>query len=124
MVKNFIRFLKYICPFFNMHERVKTSAIRQKSESQSGCYKKTKHIKFSTKRTFLTPYVCAYLVCVCVSGSKKCSFFGKFGLLCSPVTHVLRFALFFTLLTTKLRAYLVKYFYRKNIKKNQSFYKY
>ena len=32
------------------------SVIRQKGESQNGCYKKTKHIKFSEKRTFLTPW--------------------------------------------------------------------
>ena len=32
--------------------------------------------------------------CVCVSGGKKCSFFGKFGMLCFRVTPVLRFALF------------------------------
>ena len=30
---------------------------------------------------------------VCVSGGKKCSFFGKYGVLCFLVTHVLRFAL-------------------------------
>ena len=30
--------------------------------------------------------------CVCVSGCKKCSFFGKFGRLCFFVTSVLRFA--------------------------------
>ena len=30
---------------------------------------------------------------VCVSGGKKCSFFGKFGVLCILVTSVLRFAL-------------------------------
>ena len=30
---------------------------------------------------------------VCVSGGKKCSFFGKFGLLCFLETHLLRFAL-------------------------------
>ena len=29
--------------------------VRQKSESQNGCFKKTKHVKFSEKRTFLTP---------------------------------------------------------------------
>ena len=28
--------------------------IRQKGESQNGCFKKTKHAKFSEKRTFLT----------------------------------------------------------------------
>ena len=33
----------------------KSSAIRQKGESRNGCYKKTKHAKFSEKRTFLTP---------------------------------------------------------------------
>ena len=33
----------------------KSLAIRQKAESQNGCYKKTKHTKFSEKRTFVTP---------------------------------------------------------------------
>ena len=28
--------------------------IRQKDESQDGCFKKTKHVTFSEKRTFLT----------------------------------------------------------------------
>ena len=32
------------------------SAIRQKGESEKGCYKKTKHAKFSEKRTFLTSW--------------------------------------------------------------------
>ena len=32
-----------------------SSVIRQKSESQNGCFKKTKQAKFSEKRTFLTP---------------------------------------------------------------------
>ena len=31
-----------------------SSVIRQKGESQNGCFKKTKHAKFSEKRTFLT----------------------------------------------------------------------
>ena len=31
-------------------------AIRQKDESQNGCFKKTKQAKFSEKRTFLTPW--------------------------------------------------------------------
>ena len=31
------------------------SLLRQKGESQSRCYKKTKHAKFSEKRKFLTP---------------------------------------------------------------------
>ena len=34
---------------------IKTSVIRQKGESQKGCFKKAKHVKFSAKRTFLTP---------------------------------------------------------------------
>ena len=52
--------------------------IRQKGESQNGCFKKTKHAKFSQKR---------------ISGGKKCSFFGKFGVLCFLETPVLRFTL-------------------------------
>ena len=32
-----------------------TLVIRQKGESQNGFFKKTKHVKFSEKRTFLTP---------------------------------------------------------------------
>ena len=39
----------------------KSSVIRQKRESQNGCFKKTKHAKFSEKRT----------------GDKKCLFFRK-----------------------------------------------
>ena len=59
----------------------KSSATRLKSESQNGCYNKKKHAKFSEKRIFLTP--------VCVSGGKKYSFFGKFGVFCFLVTPVL-----------------------------------
>ena len=33
---------------------ITSSVNRQKSKSQNGCYKKTKHTKFSEKRTFLT----------------------------------------------------------------------
>ena len=32
-----------------------SSVIRQKGESQNACFKKTKHVKFSEKQTFLTP---------------------------------------------------------------------
>ena len=42
------------------NEEITTSAIRQKGESRNGCYKKTKHSKFSEKQTFLTPW-CAFL---------------------------------------------------------------
>ena len=61
----------------------KSSVRRQKGESQNGCFKKTKHVKFSEKRTFRT----------CVSGGKKCSFFGKSVVLCFLETPVLRFPL-------------------------------
>ena len=32
-----------------------SSVIRQKGESQNGCFKKAKHAKISKKQTFLTP---------------------------------------------------------------------
>ena len=42
----------------------KSSVIRQKDESQNGCFRKTKHVKFSEKRTFFYPMIrtctCAY----------------------------------------------------------------
>ena len=48
----------------------KQSVIRQKDESQYGCFKKTKQAKFSEKQTFLTPWYAH----ACVSGGNKCSF--------------------------------------------------
>ena len=51
-------------------KKINLLTIRQKGESQNGCYKKTKH----------------------VSVGKKSSFFGKFAVLCFLVTPVLRFA--------------------------------
>ena len=62
--------------------------IRQKGESQNGCLEKTKHAKFSEKRTFLTPDTHTY-----VRNGGKCSLFGKFDMLCFLETTVLRFAL-------------------------------
>ena len=35
----------------------KSSAIRQKIEYQNGCYKKTKHAKFSEEQACLTPLI-------------------------------------------------------------------
>ena len=64
--------------------KVILSVIRQKGESQNGCFNKAKHAKISEKQTFLTP---------CASGGKKCLFFGNFGVLCSLEISVLRFAL-------------------------------
>ena len=64
--------------------------IRQKGESKNRCFKKTKHAKFSEKKKhFLHPDTHTY---VCVSESKKCSFFRKFGAFFLE-TPVLRFAL-------------------------------
>ena len=34
----------------------KSSVIRQKGESQNGCFKKTKHVKFFEKHTFFSPW--------------------------------------------------------------------
>ena len=70
-----------------VHERVKSSVIRQKGEFQNMCFKKTKHVNFSEKRTFLTPWYAH------VRNSKKRSFSGKFGVLCFLEIPVLRFAL-------------------------------
>ena len=50
-----------------------SSVIRQMGVSQNGCFKKETHA-----------------TCVCVSGGKKCLFFGNFGVLETPV---LRFTL-------------------------------
>ena len=61
-----------------------SSLIKQKGKLQNGCYKKTKHTKFSEKLNF---------TCMSVSGSKKCSFFRKFRVLYFLVIPVLRFAL-------------------------------
>ena len=43
----------FITIFFTIYSSL---VIRQKSESQNGCFKKTKQAKFSEKRTFLTPW--------------------------------------------------------------------
>ena len=46
-----------ISSFLKFGKRLETitSVMRQKGESQNGCYKKTKYVKFSEKQTFLTP---------------------------------------------------------------------
>ena len=100
--------------------RYNSSVIREKGKSQKGCFKKTEHAKFPKNEHFLRPdtHTRANLKtgvsrkqstpnfqenehflppnthrCVSVSGGKKCSFFGKFGVLCFLETPVLRFAL-------------------------------
>ena len=86
----FVR-LKFTCIWYwERLDNYISSVIRQKGESQNGCFKKTKHAKFSEKQTFLTPDMHTY---VWLSGSKNCSFFGKFGVHCFLETPVLRFAL-------------------------------
>ena len=72
-----------------LYTYINTSVIRQKGKSQNRCFKKTKHAKFSEKRTFLPPDTHTYM---CVSGGNKRSFFGKFGVLCFLETLVLIFA--------------------------------
>ena len=65
--------MKEVCGAFMINTfklKDNTSVIRQKGEFQYGCFKKAKHAKISEKQT------------VCVSGSKKCLFFGNFGALC------------------------------------------
>ena len=68
-----------------------SSVIRQKGESQNGCFKKIKYAKFSEKRTILTPLIrtrtCAY------QWVRNVRFFGKFDVLCFLEKLVLRFAL-------------------------------
>ena len=48
--------------------------IRQKGESQNGCFKKRKHAQFSEKRIFLTPWYAHVRARI---RGKKCSFFRK-----------------------------------------------
>ena len=57
-------------------------------ESQSGGNRKQSTQNFPKNEHFLPPDTH-----VCVSRGKKCSFFGKFAVLCFLVTSVLRFAL-------------------------------
>ena len=63
---------------------------KEKERNSKRVYQKTKHAKFSEAEHFLPPDTHTY---VCVSGGKKCSLVGKFGVLCFLETPVLRFAL-------------------------------
>ena len=47
--------LKVLLTFRKLKPVYISSVIWQKGESQNGCFKETKHAKFSEKRTFLTP---------------------------------------------------------------------
>ena len=76
--------------FFFLFFFQNSSVIGQKGQSQNGYHKNTKHTKFSKNEHFLLLDKHTW---VCVSGGKKCLFFGKSGGFCFLVTPVLRFAL-------------------------------
>ena len=75
------KWMKELCSERNFSRERKSflSTYRKANEG----FKKTKHVKFSEKRTFLTPWYTH------VRNSKKCSFSGKFGVLCFLETPVL-----------------------------------
>ena len=83
----------YLILFLRYSENVQWNSvvIRQKSESQNGCFKKIKHAKFSAKTNIFYPLIrtrtCAY------RGIKNVRFCGKFGVLCFLEAPVLRFNL-------------------------------
>ena len=62
------------------------SVIRQKGESLNGCFKKTKHVKFSEKtnisNSLIRTRTCAY------QGVRNVRFFGIFDVLCFLETPV------------------------------------
>ena len=82
-----IFFIKILIWFLNWHKIIiifrwirqrwskytNSSVIRQKGESQNGCFKETKHSKFFEKWTFLTPwYAYQGLRNVCFSENLAC----------------------------------------------------
>ena len=67
-----------------------SSLISQKGESQSSVSRKQRKPHFPKNEHFLPPDTHTYM---CVSRGKKCSFFGKFGMLCFLETPILKFAL-------------------------------
>ena len=97
---------KWIMEFWlrwaNSEELGLSLVIRQKGESQNGCFKKTKQAKFSENRIFLTPWHAH--IRMPITG-KTCSFFGKFGVLFSwDIRFEIRpFALLLTNLEKLLR---------------------
>ena len=67
----------------------KYKVIRQKRESQNSVSRKQSTPNFPKNELFLPPRTHTYVR----NGGKKCSFFGKFGVLCFCETPILRFAL-------------------------------
>ena len=84
--------------------------IRQKGESQKGCFKKTKHAKFSEKKTkiFSTPVMHTY---VCVSGGTKYLRFFSENLLCFVFLKHLIWYSPFCLITDKM--FLIQWIFSK-----------
>ena len=68
---NFSNLLDW-CKWVMQYDFRTSSVIRQKGKFQNGCFKKTKHAKFSEKRTFLTPWYAH--VRVCIRGVRKVRF--------------------------------------------------
>ena len=73
---------------------MKYNTLRKESTSLTKCIgkwpRKQSIPNFPKNEHFLPPDTHFY---VCISEGKKCSFFGKLDVLCSPVTSVLRFTL-------------------------------
>ena len=90
----FVR-LKFTCIWYwERLDNYISSVIRQKGESQNGCFKKTKHAKFSEKQTFLTPDMhtctCDYqgVRIVRFSENLACIVFLKHPFWDSPFCHI------------------------------------
>ena len=82
--------LKILANFAIIFHSIISSVIRQKGQSQNGCYKKKSMPNFLKNEYYLLPDKHTY---VCLSGGKKCLFFGKFPVSCFLVMPVLRLAL-------------------------------
>ena len=76
--------------FKNTSQKGTSSVIRLNGVSQTGVSRKQSTVNFRKNEHFLPLDTHTY---VCVSGSEKYSFFGKFGVLCFLETPVLRFTL-------------------------------
>ena len=80
-----------IIKMWSLHETKSTEFVKQIFSTENASpqnFSKTWGVIIQAQ--FVGTYVGAY---VCVLGSKKCLFFGKFGVPCFLVTSVLRFAL-------------------------------
>ena len=53
MRKSCLRSMKFANE--SVFQRITSPVIKEKGESRKGCFKKTKHAKFSEKQTFFTP---------------------------------------------------------------------